>query len=156
MMSGNQIFSSNFGNGIDQSPDNCTISQKAIMVQPITIAMNTQHLVFLEPSIVPLQLHPMVGIKFDSGVMTAADNLVSYGSMVCYQDIQRAFKVINKTVIGAGCDFADFQNLKRSIDQKTVEDVCHEDELEMKPKPLYHWLTHVKGVVASIHCGWRW
>uniref|UniRef100_A0A1L8EE07 Proteasome subunit beta n=1 Tax=Haematobia irritans TaxID=7368 RepID=A0A1L8EE07_HAEIR len=85
----------------------------------------------------------VVGIKFDGGVMIAADNLVSYGSMARYQDVQRVFKVNNKTVIGAGGDFADFQSLKRSIDQKMVEDMCHEDELEMKPKALYNWLTRV-------------
>lgn len=85
----------------------------------------------------------VVGIKFDGGVMIAADNLVSYGSLARYQDVQRVFKVNNKTIMGAGGDFADFQSLKRSIDQKIVEDLCHGDDLEMKPKSLYNWLTRV-------------
>lgn len=85
----------------------------------------------------------VVGIKFDGGVMIAADNLVSYGSLARYQDVQRVFKVNNKTIMGAGGDFADFQSLKRSIDQKMVEDMCHEDDLDMKPKSLYNWLTRV-------------
>jgi len=41
----------------------------------------------------------VVGIKFDSGVMIASDNLVSYGSLARYQDVQRVFKVNDKTVI---------------------------------------------------------
>lgn len=59
----------------------------------------------------------VVGIKFDGGVMIAADNLVSYGSLARYQDVQRVFKINEKTIIGAGGDFADFQSLKRSIDR---------------------------------------
>lgn len=85
----------------------------------------------------------VVGIRFDNGVMIAADNLVSYGSLARYQDVQRVFKVNEKTIIGAGGDFADFQSLKRSIDQKMIEDTCHEDSIEMKPKSLYNWLTRV-------------
>lgn len=75
--------------------------------------------------------------------MIAADNLVSYGSLARYQDVQRVFKINDKTIIGAGGDFADFQSLKRSIDQKMVEDMCHEDKMDMKPKSLYNWLTRV-------------
>lgn len=85
----------------------------------------------------------VIGIKFDKGVMIAADNLVSYGSLARFQDVQRVFKINEKTVLGAGGDFADFQSLKRSIDQKMVEDMCHEDEIEMRPKSLYNWLTRV-------------
>ncbi|XP_037814362.1 proteasome subunit beta type-4 [Lucilia sericata] len=85
----------------------------------------------------------VVGIKFDGGVMIAADNLVSYGSLARYQDVQRVFKINEKTIMGAGGDYADFQSLKRSIDQKMVEDMCHEDEIDMKPKSLYNWLTRV-------------
>ena len=80
----------------------------------------------------------MVGIKFDGGVMIAADNLVSYGSLARYQNVQRVFKINDKTVLGAGGDFADFQSLKRTIDQKMVE-----DDIDMKPKPLHTFLTRV-------------
>lgn len=85
----------------------------------------------------------VVGIKFDGGVMIAADNLVSYGSLARYQNVQRVFKVNEKTVLGAGGDFADFQSLKRSIDEKIIEDLCYQDDMEMKPKSLYIWLTRV-------------
>ncbi|XP_004519726.1 proteasome subunit beta type-4 [Ceratitis capitata] len=85
----------------------------------------------------------VIGVKFDGGVMIAADNLVSYGSLARYQDVQRVFKINEKTIIGAGGDFADFQSLKRSIDQKMVEDMCYQDDIDMKPKSLYNWLTRI-------------
>lgn len=85
----------------------------------------------------------VIGVKFDGGVMIAADNLVSYGSLARYQDVQRVFKINEKTIIGAGGDFADFQSLKRSIDQKMVEDMCYQDDIEMQPKSLYNWLTRI-------------
>ena len=85
----------------------------------------------------------VVGIKFDGGVMIAADNLVSYGSLARFQDVQRVFKVNERTVMGTGGDYADFQSLKRSIDHKVVEDICYDDGIEMKPKSLYNWLTRI-------------
>uniref|UniRef100_A0A1B0A1N0 Proteasome subunit beta n=1 Tax=Glossina pallidipes TaxID=7398 RepID=A0A1B0A1N0_GLOPL len=85
----------------------------------------------------------VVGVKFDGGVMIAADNLVSYGSLARYQDVERVFKVNDKTIMGASGDFADFQSLKRSIDQKIIEDTCDDDEIIMKPKALYTWLTRI-------------
>lgn len=85
----------------------------------------------------------VVGLKFDGGVVIAADNLVSYGSMARFQDVQRVFNINNKTVVGAGGDFADFQCIKRYIDQKIIDDMCYADEYEMKPKSLYNWLTRI-------------
>jgi 20S proteasome subunit beta 7 len=59
-----------------------------------------------------------VGLKFDSGVMIAADSLISYGSLARYHDVERVFEVNNQTIIGCGMDYADFQYIKRFIDQK--------------------------------------
>ncbi|XP_055911164.1 proteasome subunit beta type-4 [Eupeodes corollae] len=85
----------------------------------------------------------VVGIKFDEGVIIAADNLVSYGSLARFQDVERVFKINEKIAIGTGGDFADFQSLKRIIDQKMCEDICYNDTIEMKPKSMYNWLTRV-------------
>lgn len=59
----------------------------------------------------------VIGIKYDRGVIIAADNLVSYGSLARYQNMQRVFKINDKVIIGVGGDFADFQFIKRHIDQ---------------------------------------
>lgn len=59
----------------------------------------------------------VIGVKYDGGVIIAADNLVSYGNMARYQDVERVFKINDKTIIGVGGDYADFQYIKRFIDQ---------------------------------------
>lgn len=85
----------------------------------------------------------MVGIKFDGGVIISADTLISYGSMARFRNIDRVFKINDCTVIGASGDYADFQFIKKHIDQKVTEDYCYADNIELKPKQLYNWLTRV-------------
>ena len=75
--------------------------------------------------------------------MLAADKLVSYGSLARFHDVDRVFKINDKTVLAFGGDYADFQYIKRMIDQKVIDDVCLDDKQEMKPKELYSWLTRV-------------
>lgn len=85
----------------------------------------------------------VVGIKFDGGVIIAADTLVSYGSLARFRNIDRVFKINDNTIIGVSGDYADFQFIKKHIDQKVTEDYCHDDKIQMKPKSLYNWLTRV-------------
>ncbi|XP_058829051.1 proteasome subunit beta type-4 [Topomyia yanbarensis] len=85
----------------------------------------------------------VVGLKFANGVIISADKLLSYGSLARYHDVDRVYKINDKTIIGIGGDFADFQFIKRYIDQKVVDDMCLADKNELKPKSLYNWLTRV-------------
>lgn len=85
----------------------------------------------------------VIGLKFANGVVIAADKLVSYGSLARFHDVDRVYKINDKTIVGIGGDFADFQFIKRHIDQKVVDDMCLSDKNEMKPKSLYNWLTRV-------------
>ncbi|XP_068155315.1 proteasome subunit beta type-4 [Drosophila tropicalis] len=85
----------------------------------------------------------VLGIRFDEGVMIAADTLVSYGSLARYQDIHRVFKINNNIILGGGGDFADIQSIKRTIDQKMIEDQYYDDQITMKPQELSSWLTRV-------------
>lgn len=85
----------------------------------------------------------VVGLKFANGVIITADKLVSYGSLARFHDVDRVYKVNDKTIVGVGGDFADFQFIKRYIDQKVVDDMCLADKNELKPKSLYNWLTRV-------------
>lgn len=82
-------------------------------------------------------------MKFNNGVVLAADNLVSYGSLARFTDVQRVFKINNKCMLGVMGDFADFQSLKQSIDQKIIDDFCYDDNIEMKADALCNWLTRV-------------
>ena len=60
----------------------------------------------------------VIGIKFDGGVLIAADTLGSYGSLARYRDVSRILKVNDCTVLGASGDYADFQYLSSIIEQR--------------------------------------
>ena len=58
----------------------------------------------------------VLGVKFDGGVVIAADTLGSYGSLARFRSVSRLMKVNDSTVIGATGDYADFQNVKDDIE----------------------------------------
>ena len=60
----------------------------------------------------------MLAIKFDGGIVMAADMLGSYGSLARFRDCPRVMKVNDTTVMGAGGDYADYQFLKSIIEQR--------------------------------------
>lgn len=83
----------------------------------------------------------MIGIKYDNGVVIAADTLVSYGSLAHFRNVDRVFRINDNCILGAGADYADFQCIKKYIDEKITEDFCYDDSIEMKPKSMFNWLT---------------
>jgi len=94
-------------------------------------------------------LHPIttgtsvLAVKFDGGVAIAADMLGSYGSLARYRDIPRVMKVNDCTVLGAGGDYADFQFLQSSIEQRVIDEECMDDGFGFTPRSLYSWLTRI-------------
>ena len=43
----------------------------------------------------------VLAVKYDKGVMIAADTLASYGSLARYKDVRRIIKVGDRTIMGA-------------------------------------------------------
>jgi len=82
-------------------------------------------------------------IKFDGGVMIAADTLGSYGSLARFTEMERVFKVNDTTLLAAGGDTADMQFLQEIIHQKQIDEDCRDDGSTLKPKALHAWLTRV-------------
>mmetsp|Transcript_21688 Transcript_21688/g.30210 ORF Transcript_21688/g.30210 Transcript_21688/m.30210 type:complete len:273 (+) Transcript_21688:24-842(+) len=70
----------------------------------------------------------VLGIKYDGGVMLAADTLASYGTMAKYKDARRLVKVDN-TLIGGGGEYSDFQSVVDILKQNALEDKCTSDSL---------------------------
>ncbi|CAE6517426.1 unnamed protein product [Rhizoctonia solani] len=108
----------------------------------------------------------VLGIRFKDGVMLAADNLASYGSLARFKDIRRLhpsfilplasygslarFKDIrrlhpvgNYTVIGAGGDMSDFQYLQHLLDNLMIEESNEEDGHDLGPREIYEYLSRV-------------
>jgi len=82
-------------------------------------------------------------MKFEGGVIMAADTLGSYGSLARYTNMQRIMKVNETSVLAAGGDIADFQFLQEVITQKQIDEDCRDDGFTLKPKALHSWLTRV-------------
>jgi len=59
----------------------------------------------------------VLAIKYNGGVVFAADTLGSYGSLARYRNCERLLKVNESTMIGCMGDYADFQHLKNMIEQ---------------------------------------
>ncbi|KAF2717166.1 proteasome core particle subunit beta 7 [Polychaeton citri CBS 116435] len=61
----------------------------------------------------------VVALKYSGGVVIAADNLASYGSLARFTDVHRLKKFNSKAVVGIGGDVSDMQYLERLL--KTLE-----------------------------------
>lgn len=85
----------------------------------------------------------VLGVKFEGGVVIAADMLGSYGSLARFRDCERVMKVNDCTVLGAGGDFADFQHLRSIIEQQVIDEECLADGFGYTPKALHSWVTRV-------------
>ncbi|KAJ1080764.1 hypothetical protein NDU88_000955 [Pleurodeles waltl] len=94
-------------------------------------------------------LNPMVtgtsvlGVKFDRGVIIASDMLGSYGSLARFRNISRLMKVNDNIILGASGDYADYQYLKRNLDQMVIDEELVGDGHNYSPKAIYAWLTRV-------------
>uniref|UniRef100_A0A8C6Z0W2 Proteasome subunit beta n=1 Tax=Nothoprocta perdicaria TaxID=30464 RepID=A0A8C6Z0W2_NOTPE len=99
--------------------------------------------------VLPLLRSPMVtgtsvlGVKFDGGVVIAADTLGSYGSLARFRNLSRLLKVNDSTMLGASGDYADFQYLKQVIDQMVIDEELLGDGHSYSPKAIHSWLTRV-------------
>jgi 20S proteasome subunit beta 7 len=83
------------------------------------------------------------GLRYKDGVIIAADNLGSYGSLARFPDLQRVFKINDTTVISASGDIADFQYLHSIIKSKQINEDIHGGGVTMRPEALHCWLTRV-------------
>ena len=50
--------------------------------------------------------------------MIATDTKGSYGSLARFMNVERLFKVTDKAVVACGGDIADYQFIRRIIEQK--------------------------------------
>ena len=57
----------------------------------------------------------VLAVKYNGGVMLAADTLASYGSLARYKDVRRLQKVGDNTLVGASGEISDFQSIMTLI-----------------------------------------
>jgi 20S proteasome subunit beta 7 len=89
----------------------------------------------------------VLGLKYDGGVMLAADTLCSYGTMAKYKDARRLHS-IKDTLIGAGGEYSDFQAIIDLLKANALEEECtasslYDDEHSSNAKELWNYLRAV-------------
>ncbi|RSH90570.1 Proteasome subunit beta type-7 [Saitozyma podzolica] len=88
----------------------------------------------------------VLGIKFDGGVMLAADNLASYGSLARFKDIERLHPLGPHTVIAAAGDMSDFQWLKKELNAILREEQAlslTDSHPSLSPSNIYDFLANL-------------
>jgi 20S proteasome subunit beta 7 len=84
----------------------------------------------------------VIGIVYKDGVMLAADNLASYGSLARFR-LPRIRKVNDYTLIGASGEMADFDHIVKDLDKLTTKEFCYNDGIESNAHEIYSYLTRV-------------
>ncbi|KAK5112980.1 hypothetical protein LTR62_003802 [Meristemomyces frigidus] len=77
----------------------------------------------------------VLGLKFKNGVVLAADNLASYGSLARFTDVKRLKPFNRKAVVGFGGDVSDMQYLDRLLNSLDIQEnyggsTAHHDDDE--------------------------
>lgn len=85
----------------------------------------------------------VLGIKFNKGVIVAADNLASYGSLARFTDQERLFKVGDQTIVGIGGDISDLQRIQELLDGVEIEENYDSDGHQLKAKNVFQYLKKV-------------
>ncbi|GAA6022502.1 hypothetical protein JCM11491_001698 [Sporobolomyces phaffii] len=85
----------------------------------------------------------VIALKYKDGVILAADNLASYGSLARFKDVRRLHKLGQKSLIGAGGDMADFQQLKRMLENLMTEESILDDGHELSTNQVFEYLSNV-------------
>jgi len=90
-----------------------------------------------------VQSTSVLAIKYNGGVLVAADTLASYGSLARYRDIRRLKPVGKYTLIGASGELSDFQFLSDHLDEIMTDEYVMDDGAKLYPKEIYNYLTRV-------------
>ncbi|KAH8675812.1 20S proteasome subunit [Xylariales sp. PMI_506] len=69
----------------------------------------------------------VVALKFNEGVVIAADNLASYGSLARFPDVKRLRTFADTAVVGFGGDVSDMQYLDRHLTELGIDEAYHSD-----------------------------
>lgn len=87
----------------------------------------------------------VVALKYAGGVLVATDTLCSYGSLARFEDVSRmsAVGMAGDTILAAGGDYSDYQQMLKIIDARATEEYAIDDGASMAPSALHHWLTRI-------------
>lgn len=85
----------------------------------------------------------VLALTYKDGIMIAADNLASYGSLARFKDMQRLHPVGENTLIGASGDMSDFQELQHILDTLLLEQFTQDDGHVLGAPEIYEYLSRL-------------
>lgn len=87
----------------------------------------------------------VLAAKFKDGVVIAADNLASYGSLARFTDVKRLRKFNDEVVVGFGGDVSDMQYLDRLLNSLDIREnySSSDKETQLNVKNLHTYLAKV-------------
>ena len=85
----------------------------------------------------------VLAVKYDGGVMMMCDTLASYGSLARFKTMSRVKAVGKHSLLGAGGEMSDFQQIMEYLKEIEVDDFNADDGLSLEPSELHTYLTRV-------------
>ncbi|KAK6350825.1 Proteasome subunit beta type-7 [Orbilia javanica] len=85
----------------------------------------------------------VLGVKFKDGVIIAADNIASYGSLARYNNVERLLQVGTHTVVGAGGDISDMQYLHLLLDNLLIKEQYPADDHNLYAPQVHTYISRV-------------
>ncbi|KAH7326569.1 nucleophile aminohydrolase [Stachybotrys elegans] len=84
----------------------------------------------------------VIAIKFSDGVVIAADNLASYGSLARFTDVKRLRNFADSAIVGFSGDISDMQYLNRHLTElATTEAYDSPDKSRLSAANLHRYLS---------------
>jgi len=97
--------------------------------------MNTQQPIVTGTSV--------IAIKFNEGIVIAADNLASYGSLARFTDVERLFPIGENAVVGLSGDISDLQYVGRLLEDLEIEENYDSDGSSLRASHIHEYLQKV-------------
>ena len=85
-----------------------------------------------------------IGLRYDDGVVIAADSCICYGSSPMFLGEQRVHEINDKTILAFSGSFADFQHVMQKIETEKIDAENYRDAIQMTPRGLHSWLTRLQ------------
>ncbi|ODV84183.1 hypothetical protein CANARDRAFT_29336 [[Candida] arabinofermentans NRRL YB-2248] len=85
----------------------------------------------------------VIAIKYNDGLIIAADNMGSYGSLMKIDDLERLIQVGDKTIVGISGDISDLQQIERMLDDVELEESYDMESSNLNAEHIHEYLSNV-------------
>ncbi|CAI2003811.1 hypothetical protein SEUBUCD646_0F01130 [Saccharomyces eubayanus] len=89
----------------------------------------------------------VISMKYDNGVIIAADNLGSYGSLLRFNGVERLIPVGENTIVGISGDISDMQHIEKLLEDLVTENAYDnplaDSEEALEPSHVFEYLATV-------------